>query len=121
MFESWNSLTGERQRSWSIAARNGDLPGFADFVRVCGTDDDQVGDRTQGSEMLDWLVSWAVFGESHRVMGKENDEVGGGRNQGVDDLSIGGARCHALCIGGKGWQLSIPTIGNLPAQPAGQL
>ncbi|CSD33441.1 Uncharacterised protein [Vibrio cholerae] len=61
-------LTRENQRRWRIFTLDGQFPSHCRFYLVTWTPCAHVWCHTQRSDLLNWLVSWAIFTQTNRVM-----------------------------------------------------
>src|SRR5271168_2072121 len=70
--ESRHFLAREREQNRALRMRHRDAPGLDRLVGVAGANHREMGNRAQGSDMLDWLVGRAVFADADRIM-RENE------------------------------------------------
>src|SRR5579883_163358 len=52
---------------------DGDAPGCGGLVGVAGTNDDQVGNGSQGRQLLNWLMRRAILAQADAIVGKDID------------------------------------------------
>src|SRR5260370_41701369 len=48
-----------------------DFPGLHHLIRIAWADHQKARESAQVSELLDWLVSWAVLAHANRIMGED--------------------------------------------------
>jgi hypothetical protein len=66
--ESWQGLTRQRQRCRLMPQLQDEAIGLDDFVGVSGPNRSESRYGAQRYQMLDWLVSWAIFAVAHGFM-----------------------------------------------------